>query len=128
MKKMILLYLTVGCAGFLGSITRLFIGRIFVKSTFPIGTLLINITGCFLLGWFMTWAGSRSTGIPETLRIGVAIGFVGAYTTFSTYMFESNRMFEDGAWVRAMVYIVGSVILGFLAVRLGVILGHRMST
>lgn len=125
MKKILVDYLAIGCAGFCGAITRFFVARTFSFSAFPIGTLIINISGSLFLGWFLTVAGSR-IAMSESLRLGVAVGFVGAYTTFSTYMFESNKMLADGQGLRSMFYILGSVMLGLLAVRLGVILGHRM--
>jgi CrcB protein len=59
--------------------------------------------------------------------LGIAVGFVGAYTTFSTYMFESDRMLTEGQAMRGMLYMLGSVMIGLIAVRLGVILGQRMS-
>ena len=119
-------YLAIGCGGFIGSMARFFVARLFSGSPFPFGTLLINLSGSLFLGWFSTVAGNRFP-MSEDMRVAVAVGFVGAYTTFSTYMFESNRMLEDGAVWRAMFYIFGSVMLGLLAVRLGVIVGHRMN-
>ena len=74
----------------------------------------------------MTWAQPRMN-IPDPIRLGIAVGFVGAYTTFSTYMFESDRMLSEGQALRGMVYIVSSIVIGLIAVRLGVILGQRMS-
>ena len=119
-------YLAIGCGGFIGAMTRFFVARLFSTSIFPVGTMLINLSGSLFLGWFATVAGNRLP-MSENLRLAVAVGFVGAYTTFSTYMFESNGMLEDGSGMRAMFYILGSVMLGLLAVRLGVILGHRMN-
>lgn len=126
MKKMFVEYLAIGCGGFIGAMTRFFVARLFSTSIFPVGTMLINLSGSLFLGWFATVAGNRLP-MSENLRLAVAVGFVGAYTTFSTYMFESNGMLEDGSGMRAMFYILGSVMLGLLAVRLGVILGHRMN-
>ncbi len=126
MEKRFWEYLAIGCGGFIGTMARFFVGQLFSSSPFPVGTMLINLSGSLFLGWFATVAGNRFP-MPEDMRLAVAVGFVGAYTTFSTYMLESNRMLEDGAGWRAMFYILGSVILGLLAVRLGVILGHRMN-
>lgn len=104
-------------------IARLF-GRF--SALFPFGTFFINISGCFFLGWFLTWAQPRLQ-IPDPIRLGIAVGFVGAYTTFSTYMFESDRMLIEGQAARSLIYMVGSVVIGLIAVRLGVILGQAMS-
>ncbi len=128
MKKTLLLWLSIGAFGFLGAIARYGIARLFGRfsALFPFGTFFINITGCFFLGWFLTWAQPR-LNVPESIRLGIAVGFIGAYTTFSTYMFESDRMLSEGQALRSMVYTIGSVVIGLLAVRMGVILGHRMS-
>ncbi len=128
MKKAVLIWLSIGAFGFFGAMARYGIARLFGRfsALFPFGTFFINITGCFILGWFLTWAQPRMN-IPDPIRLGIAVGFVGAYTTFSTYMFESDRMLSEGQAVRGMLYILGSVMIGIIAVRLGVILGQRMS-
>ncbi len=128
MKKAVLIWLSIGVFGFFGAMARYGIARLFGRfsALFPFGTFFINITGCFILGWFMTWAQPRMN-IPDPIRLGIAVGFVGAYTTFSTYMFESDRMLSEGQAIRGMLYILGSVMIGIIAVRLGVILGQRMS-
>lgn len=128
LKNTFLLWASVGVFGFFGALSRYAVARACGRfsTIFPFGTFIINITGCFILGWFLTWAQPRLS-IPDPIRIGFAVGFVGAYTTFSTYMFESDKMLSDGAPLRGMLYILGSVMLGILAVRLGIILGQRMS-
>ncbi len=128
MKKTLILWLSIGAFGFFGAIARYGVARLFGRfsAIFPFGTFVINITGCFFLGWFMTWAQPRLQ-IPDPIRMGIAVGFVGAYTTFSTYMFESDRMLSEGQVLRSMIYMVGSVAVGLVAVRLGIILGQRMS-
>ncbi len=127
-KNTLLLWVSVGVFGFFGSLARYGVARLCgrISTLFPFGTFIINISGCLLLGWFLTYAQSRLS-IPDPIRIGFAVGFVGAYTTFSTYMFESDKMLSDGASIRGILYIIGSVVLGLLAVRAGVIIGHRMS-
>ena len=82
-------------------------------------TLVINLSGSFILGWFLTYAGTRA-GISETLRLAVAVGFLGAYTTFSTWMYESNQQFARGEGIAAAVNLLGSVVLGLIAIRLGI--------
>ncbi len=128
MKNTLLLWVSVGIFGFFGAITRYGVARLCgrISTLFPFGTFIINISGCLLLGWFLTYAQPR-LDIPDPIRIGFAVGFVGAYTTFSTYMVESDKMLSDGASMRGMLYILGSVMLGLLAVRVGIIIGHRMS-
>ncbi len=127
-KKAVLIWLSIGVFGFFGAMARYGVARLFGRfsALFPFGTFFINITGCFFLGWFLTWAQPR-LNIPDPIRLGIAVGFVGAYTTFSTYMFESDRMLTEGQAMRGMLYMLGSVMIGLIAVRLGVILGQRMS-
>lgn len=124
MKKTFFEFLAVALGGSIGAMLRFGIARIFSWSAFPIGTLLINISGSLFLGWFMTVVGTRAI-VSDYTRAAVAVGFVGAYTTFSSYMFESDRLLEDGLGVRAMVYLMGSVVLGLIAVRAGILIGQR---
>ena len=76
---------------------------------------MINLTGSFFLGWFLT-RGQWS----NTMLLGTAVGFVGAYTTFSTFMFETSALWDNGAFIRATINLVGSIVLGLIAVRLGI--------
>ncbi len=121
MNKVWLEYLAVAAAGALGAMTRLFVGRLFPwnGSGFPIGTMLINLTGSLFLGWFMIKIGGR---ISTPLQLAIGSGFVGAYTTFSTYMYESDSMLRGGDGIRSIAYLLGSLVLGLIAVRAGVIL------
>jgi len=123
MKQWMLNCLAVGMAGFFGSILRFLVGAGFgrLNIRFPFGTLLINITGSLFLGWFMTYIAGHT--VSTTTRLAIGVGFVGAYTTFSTYMFESSKLYEEGAQIEATLYLVGSVVLGLLAVRVGIWLG-----
>lgn len=92
----------------------------------PYGTFLINITGCLFLGWFMTVLGRRIS--PEEgawlqtddLRLMMAVGFAGAYTTFSTFEWEVNGLWRGGDSLAAIMYIVASVLVGLAALRAGV--------
>jgi len=120
MKEALLRCLAVGLAGSAGALARYFVALAFkpLNLRFPLSTLLINLTGSLFLGWFLTYITGRN--VSDTTRLAIGVGFVGAYTTFSTYMFESNKLLEDGAGIEAALNIVGSVILGLLAVRLGI--------
>jgi CrcB protein len=107
--------LTVGAARLLGT-------------TFPWGTFVINLAGSFFLGWFLTLLSERlpTDGWgwvrPDDLRLLVAVGFTGAFTTFSTYEYESHNLLRDGNSLTGTTYLFGSVLLGLLAVRLGILL------
>lgn len=124
--KILAQYLAVGVAGFVGAIVRVAIATLFGRLgvRFPLGTLFINVSGSLFLGWFLTYATERYP-LSDTARLAIGAGFVGAYTTFSTFMFESSRLVDDGAGIEAILNLLLSLMLGLLAVRLGIILGHR---
>jgi CrcB protein len=94
-------------------------------SHFPLGTLLINLSGSFILGLFITLAMERS-GLDGRWRMLVAVGFLGAYTTFSTYTYESVNLLAAGQWAMGLLYLLGSAILGGLAVLLGIWMGDQI--
>lgn len=122
--------MAIGVGGFLGALARFGLARVvqgwvatrWVDTTFPIGTLIVNVTGCFILGFFMAIAGERAS---EVVRLGVAVGFVGAYTTFSTLMYDSSNLMRGGEVYKAGLNIVVSLVVGFAAVRLGAMWGKR---
>ena len=87
-------------------------------STFPSGTLLVNLSGCFFLGLLGQYALTHLT-IPADWRIGITVGFFGAFTTFSTFSYETVRMLDDGDWTRAAIYLLSSVLGGLIAVFAG---------
>ena len=88
-------------------------------SKFPYGTFLINITGCFVMGFFVTLI-SGIKGFPIELRLLVATGFLGAYTTFSTYGFDTLTLWRRGNLALTSFYWAGSAIFGVIAVALGI--------
>jgi CrcB protein len=96
---------------------------------FPWGTLVINVSGSLLLGWFTTLLGDRLLqGVAwidaDALRLMVAVGFTGAYTTFSTFEYESYGLLRDARGLDASLYLAVSVFLGLAAVRFGVFLAR----
>src|SRR5207237_8211306 len=91
---------------------------------FPLATFFVRVSRCFLLGFFLAIATERMS-ISPMMRLLVATGFVGAYTTFSTFEYETQRLTTTGAFGWALVNVLASVAIGFLAVRLGVQLGRR---
>jgi CrcB protein len=130
--KTLIQCLCIGGAGFFGAIARFLVGQVcgrWFDTSFPVGTLVINVTGSFILGWIATavargWTISDRIS-PDTLRLTIGVGFVGAYTTFSTFMFESNQLLEKGATIQAMLNLFGSLLLGLLAVWFGIRLASR---
>jgi fluoride exporter len=120
-------YLLVFVGGGLGSVTRFAVGSVFARwlgTAWPTGTLVINVSGSFLIGLFLTLAGEK-WGLSPSVRYFVATGFVGGYTTFSTFEYETQRLVEVGASGYAGLYVAASVVLGFGAALLGVAIARR---
>ena len=92
--------------------------------TFPYGTLLINLSGCFLLGLIGQLTLNRMV-IPADWRVAIAVGFFGGYTTFSSFGWETAKMLEDGEWVPATAYVAASVVAGLLLSVAGIRLANR---
>ena len=95
------------------------------NSDFPSGTLAVNLVGCFLLGGIAQY-GLTHLSIPPEWRIGITVGFLGAFTTFSTFSWEAVQLLQDGEWGRAATYVLTSVIGGLLAVVLGMRIAERI--
>ena len=125
MRLAFLRFLAVGCAGFVGATLRWLVSVFFNQFglTFPLGTFVINLTGSLFLGWFFYY--SQRHQISDMTRLALGTGFVGAYTTFSTFMFETDALARKGAMLEAAANLGASVILGLIAVRIGVYLGQR---
>jgi fluoride exporter len=120
--------LWVGLGGFLGAVARyLLSGWVAARAgaIFPWGTFVINVSGSFILGFFLAFAQDRPWVHPGA-RLMFAVGFLGAYTTFSTYSYESIRLMMDGQFALAAFNIVASVALGLAAVFAGAALGSAM--
>lgn len=94
-------------------------------STFPSGTLVVNLVGCFLLGGVAQYGLTHLT-IPPEWRIGITVGFFGAFTTFSTFSWETVRLLQDGEWRRASIYILTSVAGGLVCVLFGMRIADRI--
>jgi len=94
-------------------------------SSFPSGTLVVNLLGCFFLGIIGQFALNHISFSPEW-RVGLTIGFFGAFTTFSSFSWETVHLLEDGDWLRATVYVGASVILGIGLLRIGMWLADRL--
>ncbi len=111
-------YLLIAAGGALGSIARFWVGstiagRMGIK--FPYGTLIVNITACVIIGFSLTYMGRRADLNPAW-RFLIPIGFIGAYSTFSTYEWETLSTLRSGAFFLAVLYAGGSLILGLIAV------------
>ncbi|MBC2265604.1 fluoride efflux transporter CrcB [Listeria booriae] len=120
-------FLMIGAAGVLGALCRYFVGMgvgAFWGADFPLGTLLVNLSGCFVLAYLTTYL-FRLTILNTDLVVAIGTGFLGAYTTFSTFTLETVRLFESGHAISAVTYVGLSFLAGNLLAWLGFRLGER---
>ena len=114
----------VGIGGFIGAIVRyalaIWIGQTWGRS-FPLGTFVINVSGSFLIGLLMTLFAERYT-VDPAWRLLFVVGFLGAYTTFSTFEYETGKLIKDSEWLFASMNVILSVVLGFVALKVGEVL------
>jgi fluoride exporter len=102
----------------------------YAGTRFPWGTFLINISGSLFLGWFTTLLADRLVASESSwlrsddLRLMIAVGFTGAFTTFSTFEYEAHGLLRDGDSLAAVVYLMASVVLGLAAVQAGILLAR----
>ena len=121
-------YWMVGLGGFAGAIARFWLGayisnRLGARS--PYGTFVINVSGSFLIGMIATVLADR-TDWNANWRYLIPIGFIGAYTTFSTFKFETFQSLSEGQFLFGFLNVFLSVLLGFIAVWLGVVAGRSL--
>jgi CrcB protein len=119
--------LWVGVGGFVGANARYFLGvwvATRLGTTFPYGTFIINSTGSFILGLIMGILEGHV--LAPAVRLTAAIGFVGAYTTFSTWTYETLRLIENGSWQLAAANAVGSLLVGIGAAIAGITTGRAL--
>ena len=120
------IWIALGAVG--GASARYFLSTLIARhlsSAFPYGTLLINITGSLVLGFFLVFSTERALLDPRW-RLLVAIGFCGSYTTFSSYAFESFALMEQGQWLLTGINVVGSNALCLAAVLAGAALARGL--
>ncbi len=123
--------LIIGIGGFLGAVSRfLMAGWVQDLSRsvhFPYGTLAVNVIGSFLLGFLVRYAFMQNVFSPE-VRMLIFIGFLGAFTTFSTFSLETFNLFADGAATPAVLNITANIFLGLVAVWLGQTLAYAFGS
>jgi len=114
--------------GSLGALTRFIVSNSITEkmgASFPYGTLTVNVLGSFIMG-FLAMLLVERVGLDPLLRLGIFVGFLGAFTTFSTFSMETLNLFEQGESLRALVNMFTNVILSVFAVWLGVLLGKQI--
>jgi fluoride exporter len=125
----LLKYVLVGVGGCLGSIARFWLGTYIgsrMGTRFPYGTFVINVSGSFLIGLIFALLTTKTQWGPNW-RYLIPIGFIGGYTTFSSFEFETLRTMQDGQIGIALLYVGLSVLAGFVAVWVGVVAGNAIS-
>lgn len=125
MTNMLLIFLGAGCGGvfryWLSNLVYWLFGH-----QFPYGTLFVNVSGCFLMGFLFVFLLERVEGAGPQLRSLLLIGLLGGYTTFSSFSIETINLIENDAWVSALLNILLSMILCLAATWLGVIGGRQL--
>lgn len=120
-------YLWIGLGGFLGANARYLVQQWAASRWgphFPYGTMLANVSGSFLIAFFLTLTLDRLTVAHHEARLFFAVGFLGGFTTFSSFAFETVRLIESNGWTVASLNIVGNTVLGLAGVLLGVLLAQ----
>jgi CrcB protein len=123
-----LAFLVISLGGILGANARYIITLYVAErlgTAFPYGTLLINVSGSLVIGFFLTLISERFS-VDPLWRLFFATGFLGAYTTFSSYTYEAAQLMRDGFYGLAFLYLFGSVLAGMLGVFAGIIVAERL--
>ncbi len=121
-------YLLIAVGGALGSIARYWVGSTVASrlgTRFPYGTFVTNLTACLIIGFSLTFL-ARRTALNPAWRFLVPIGFIGAYSTFSTYEWETLSILRGGAFLEAALYALGSLVLGLVATWAGIAIAEYL--
>ena len=119
--------LVIGCGGAVGALMRYGLGwriTLLAGGGFPWGTLFVNIFGCFLAGLIITLFVTRIP-LSDLLRNGLQIGLLGGFTTFSAFSIDAITLFDQGLWLRGLLYIVTTVVVSVLGAYLGMSVGRN---
>ena len=114
--------LFIGAGGFLGAVSRYIVARVSMfifGNSIPYGTFLVNVLGSFILGYFYIVSVER-VFIPDHLKMAISIGFLGAFTTFSTFSVESLMLFEDGAYMWGIINLFANIFFSLTAAYIGI--------
>ncbi|HWV23603.1 MAG TPA: fluoride efflux transporter CrcB [Thermomicrobiales bacterium] len=122
--------LWVGIGGFIGANARFYLGREIgerLGTQFPYGTMIVNVSGAFLIGIIFTILTERVVADPLWRQL-LVVGFLGGYTTFSSFTFEAVGLLQDGRWTSAILYLLGNNILGLVACVVGIMLARAIGS
>ena len=126
-----LMYLWVAIGGALGSVSRFWLSGVVARhfgETFPWGTLVINITGSLIIGFFASFTGTEGRWlVPSAFRTFFMIGICGGYTTFSSFSLQTLNLANEGEWGRAGLNVILSVVLCLAGVWLGWLLANQLN-
>jgi CrcB protein len=124
-------YILVGVGGFVGANARFILARgigALIETRFPLGTFVVNTSGSFLLGVLGTIIALKMMPTSEATRLALGVGFLGAFTTFSTFEFETHALLEDGSWLLAATNMFASLFVGLIALRAGIVAARTWLT
>ncbi len=119
----------VAVGGAIGAVLRFLIAGYVQKKAglaFPLGTMTVNVIGSFIIGFFISYF-LEHLAFPPQIRALVVVGFLGAFTTFSSYSHETVSLLLEGDWTKALIYIVGTNLLCFFATFLGIIAARMLA-
>lgn len=121
--------LAISCGAIAGALTRYYLTLWFARrfgDSFPYGTFFINLTGCLSMGFFLTLSLEQIVRISPEIRLLIAVGFLGSYTTFSTYGFDSLSLINSRKIELTLLYWLGSAVFGVIFAQIGVILARSL--
>lgn len=125
---MVMKFFFISLAGGLGALSRYVLSGIIqqmVGRSFPVGTAMVNILGCFLFGFLVTLVDERAA-LPSGIKPYLLTGFMGAFTTFSTYIFETASLLRYSQWMWAAANVLGQTLLGFAFLFAGIVLARAI--
>ncbi|WP_225913836.1 fluoride efflux transporter CrcB [Leptolyngbya ohadii] len=120
--------IAIGLGAIAGALSRYYLSlgiNQWLGTVFPFATFFINLSGAFVMGFFTSMAIARNVISPD-IRLIIAVGFLGSYTTFSTYTLDLERLIETGNWQSATLYWIGSTVLGVLSLELGRYIAQKL--
>jgi len=127
-KATVVLWLWVALGGAIGAVSRYLVaGYVQNKAgiAFPLGTLTVNVLGSFIIGFFIQYV-LEYLAMPPQVRALAVVGFLGAFTTFSSFSYETVSFLLEGEWLKAFIYILGTNLLCFIATLLGILLARAL--